>query len=750
MPTFQPMAQDTQVPQSDQKAESMSPAEVDSHLAGMSDEKVRQAYAQKLKQENAAKITSSPEAKGKGTFKGVSAKFYGAARSAAAILKRVRGFFPGGQKDSGQWSDAINRLTDGKGGFHLILTLMGLIVIIALGLAVRWLFQRTTSDIRQNILNAVRLGKLQFLGRILSRMLLDALGVGIYMLTTFIIFVLLYQEGTPNYPIVSVYLIISYYIIVLAFGAKVIFSPKSAALRLFPMEDRDATFLYKWILRILFIAGFFAGASSIFRIFGVNKQLYLLMYSISGVVVIIALLIMIWQSRKRVAQAIWTADADAESGGSTLRAAFARKWHYFAILYVLAAGGIWTAKALNDENVTVLNLILSIFLIPIVIGVDQWVQRLLKIASGESRETIDLSGDESPEIDEQSEAAGKMDLTHYVPLIRRFFRIFLVAFLFFASLRLWGIDISIGRVFTRSALSILAILLLSFISWQLIKARIDQKLKEEMPDSDEDMEEGGAGGSRIGTLLVLLRKFVLAVMFVIVSLIILSSLGVNIGPLIAGAGVIGLAIGFGAQTLVKDIIAGIFFLIDDAFRVGDFIETSGTKGMVEHISLRSLRLRSPRGPVHTIPFGSMGTVTNNSRDYIITKLDFRVRYDTNVEKVRKIIKRINLAIEKDPEMGPNLLDKVKSQGVRELDDSAMIMRVKFKTVPGEQFVIRREVYRLIQEGFAENGIEFAHRNVTVYMPPGEGTNEHDEKAAEAGAAGAIAAAQAEEAKEKPK
>jgi small-conductance mechanosensitive channel len=129
-------------------------------------------------------------------------------------------------------------------------------------------------------------------------------------------------------------------------------------------------------------------------------------------------------------------------------------------------------------------------------------------------------------------------------------------------------DIVISRIFTRSALSILIVLLLSFIIWQLFKARIDQKLKEEMPDDDQDAEEGGAGGSRVGTLLVLLRKFVLVVILIIVSLIILSSLGVNIGPLIAGAGVIGLAIGFGAQTLVKDIISGIFFLIHDAFRVG--------------------------------------------------------------------------------------------------------------------------------------------------------------------------------------
>jgi small-conductance mechanosensitive channel len=155
----------------------------------------------------------------------------------------------------------------------------------------------------------------------------------------------------------------------------------------------------------------------------------------------------------------------------------------------------------------------------------------------------------------------------------------------------------------------------------------------------------------------------------------------------------------------------------------------------------------------------MGTVTNNSRDYIISKLDFRVRYDTNVDKVRKIIKKINKKIMKDEEMGPVMLGKLKSQGVREMDDSAMIMRVKFKTIPGEQFVVRREVFRMMQEAFAENGIEFAHRNVTVYLPPenqgsGQETAEDnskdqaDPKIAHAAAAAAAAIQAEEEAKEK--
>ena len=159
-------------------------------------------------------------------------------------------------------------------------------------------------------MNAVRLGKLQFLGRVLARIILDALGIGIYILVTFGVFVLFYKEGGPNYVLVSVFLIVSYYVIFLAFAAKVVFSPSAASLRLFPMDDASATFLNKWILRIVIIAGLFGGMSAIFREMGVNPQLYLKMYSFAGVVAILALVIMIWQSRKQVKQAILKEDAE--------------------------------------------------------------------------------------------------------------------------------------------------------------------------------------------------------------------------------------------------------------------------------------------------------------------------------------------------------------------------------------------------------------------------------------------------------
>ena len=354
--------------------------------------------------------------------------------------------------------------------------------------------------------------------------------------------------------------------------------------------------------------------------------------------------------------------------------------------------------------------------------------------------------------------------------LRTALRLALVALLFFWVLNIWGIEFRVGEEIVKSVLKILMVVLVCYVAWGIINAAILRRMRREMPEAESDNgnEEGGAGGSRIGTLLLLLRKFLLVVILVMAVLIILSALGVNIGPLIAGAGVFGLAIGFGAQTLVKDIISGVFFLMDDAFRVGDYLECSGTKGTVEHISLRSLRLRNPRGMVYFIPFGDIKLVTNLSRDYVIMKLDFRVRYDADVEKIRKVIKKkVYNKIMADPELGPKLLEPIKSQGVREMDDSAMIMRVKYKTIPGDQFAIRKEVYRLMQEAFKEAGIEFAHRNVTVYMPPETGSKTVAQPAGEnpqgdpntdnairrqAAAAAALTAIQSEEeaqAKKKP-
>jgi small-conductance mechanosensitive channel len=750
--------------------------EIDSIAAALPEGEVRQMFNKKVV--TGAEMTNASAAEEPVEGEEIATLFFESEKALSYVQKQIRSFFttPTSAFSSDEWIKALENLSHGKGLGYLMLTFFIAAVLIFAGLAMERLVRRFTEGLRRQVLDTASLGRLQFLGRVVTRLLLNLLGLGTYMLTTFVLFAVFYEEGDPGFYIVSMTLLVSYYMRLAILAAKLILSPAAPALRLFPLQNEDAKFLYRWFVRIA--ATMMAIATSSYILLhegGISKERFEMIYNMAGLSVVVLVVVMIWRSRRRVALAILPGEYAGDDAKPSLRARIAGSWHWFAMLYVIVMGIFWLIKGLAEERGALIPMLTSIFLIPIFIGLSRWTEHLLDIASGISPSPFISPAIDSPETMSDSEAVPseevvdqKADKTSYMqqhlPLIKITLRILLAALLFFVILRLWGIDLPVGRMFTSTALNIIGLALLGFVVWQFIKARIDRRLREEMPDDDEEMEEGGRGGSRIGTLLVLLRKFILSVLFVIVSLIILSSIGVNIGPLIAGAGVIGLAIGFGSQTLVRDILSGVFFLIDDAFRVGDYIETGGIKGMVQHISLRSVKLRHPRGMVFTIPFGDMGAVQNFSRDYIITKLDVRVRYDADIEKIRKIIKKIGKEFEQHEEIGPVLLSPIKSQGVREMDDSAMILRVKFKTPPGEQFVVRREVYRRIQESFREHGIEFAHRNVTVYLPPevtgaaseeGQGDGNApagppDKKLLEVGAAAALAASQAEEAEKKSK
>jgi small-conductance mechanosensitive channel len=752
----------------------LSGDQVDAFMAALSDQQARRLLIEELKKKAAAEAVTAEAGEQASRGSSVRQIVDQADSTADAVLKRLEGIFRGSASVLSQWRALIGILSDYKGTASLLMTCLGLIALIGAGLLGEWLLLRLTENFRNQLFATVALGRLQKLGRILLRLFLNAFGVMAYVLITLILFVVFYDKGNAAYIIIGTYLIVSYYLLAIILLARIVLSPGAPALRLVPMADKDATFLYRWFFRITAVAAVIVGASEIVQNIGISEDLYLLLYSASGLSVILLLVVMIWQSRHRVALAICQDAAAGTCDYSPLRAGLAKSWHILAIVYVIAMGTFWQISALIEGKGTVLRLITSLFLIPLFIGIDQWGQRLLKVASGELPETFDLSGDQQVEAGADPQGAGELRADYepawdekgitrsYIPFAKRLFRIVLMLGLLFLFLRLWGIDLSVTRIFSATLLSTIIAVLLGLFVWEYTKTLIDKKLEEEFPGEHEEIEEGGGvGGTRKGTLLLLLRKFVLIVLVVIVTMIVLSQIGVNIGPMIAGAGIIGLAIGFGAQTLVKDIISGVFFLIDDAFRVGDFVETAGMRGTVERISIRSMRLRHARGPVITIPFGDMKTLTNYSRDYQIMKLDIRVRYDTDIKRVKKIIKKIDQKIQANPELAAGLLDNIKSQGVKAMDDSAMIMRVKFKTVPGKQFIIRREVFQRIQEAFRKEGIQFAHRNVTVYLPPeqtaGEPKEEKgsgdesppppDERKLEAAAAAALAIAQEEEAAE---
>lgn len=229
-------------------------------------------------------------------------------------------------------------------------------------------------------------------------------------------------------------------------------------------------------------------------------------------------------------------------------------------------------------------------------------------------------------------------------------------------------------------------------------------------------EDAHAPHTRLETLFPLLggtaRTFILLVALLTVLLI----LGMNVWPIITGLSVFGLAISFGSQTLVKDIVSGLFFLIDDAFRMGEYVETSGAKGTVERISVRSVSLRHPRGAVATIPYGQIGKIQNFSRDWVIEKLVFRVPFDTDVEQVRKLFKQIGAGLAADPDVADDLLETFKSQGITAVEDGTLLVRGKFMARAGKQFTIRKKVFQQVQQTFRENGIVVVSKPMFVAHP----------------------------------
>ncbi len=253
-----------------------------------------------------------------------------------------------------------------------------------------------------------------------------------------------------------------------------------------------------------------------------------------------------------------------------------------------------------------------------------------------------------------------------------------------------------------------------FALWRAAAALLQAKRAAAADDAEAGGEEGGgAKGTRLDTILPVLRGFALALIGVTTLFMALSALGVNIAPLLASAGVLGLAIGFGAQRMVADVISGLLYLYEDAFRVGEYIEVSGGKGVVERISIRSVRLRHPRGPVFTIPFSSMGTVQNHSRDWATMKFSFMVPSDTDVEVVRKLVKKVGEQLMSDPELQGKILVPLKSQGAIAITGAAFTIGIKFTAVPGEQFAIRRRAFAALQKALTEKGIELYRPELTL-------------------------------------
>lgn len=269
--------------------------------------------------------------------------------------------------------------------------------------------------------------------------------------------------------------------------------------------------------------------------------------------------------------------------------------------------------------------------------------------------------------------------------------------------------IEVNESIARAAVVIIVAYALSALVSTWIRARF-VTVTRYVPGGDNEFQPG----SRLLTVIPLLQWGITFLLLGTGILVALGELGVNIAPLLAGAGIFGLALSFGAQSLVRDIISGLFYMADDAFRIGEYIQAGQLKGTVESISLRSVRLRHHHGQVHTVPFGQLGSVTNSSRDWLIVKFNLRLARDVDLELVRKTVKKVGEELLADPEFAPEFLEQLKLQGVADIQEAALVVRLKFTVRPGKPTEIRREALKRIMTVFAERGIAFASHSVVVH------------------------------------
>jgi moderate conductance mechanosensitive channel len=249
----------------------------------------------------------------------------------------------------------------------------------------------------------------------------------------------------------------------------------------------------------------------------------------------------------------------------------------------------------------------------------------------------------------------------------------------FSILEVWGLGTlgwlfsPMGGIIIGELLTLALIIAGAFLLWEIVSAMIERSLIREAEKQE--------GRMRKLTLLPLLRNVVRIALVVMASMLVLSQIGINIGPLLAGAGIIGLAVGFGAQTLVRDVITGAFILVEDAISVGDWVQAGSYSGTVERLTVRTVTLRDLAGAVHVVPFGEVTTVTNYNRDYGYALIDAGVAYRERYDDVVQALQDVAVELRRDDTWGPNIIGDLEVFGMNNLGDSAVEIRVRLKTRP---------------------------------------------------------------------
>jgi small-conductance mechanosensitive channel len=545
---------------------------------------------------------------------------------------------------------------------------------------------------------------LQRLPLVVVRLLLDLLPVLVFAAAGNML--LGTPLGTPLTTRLVILAVINAYVMcrVVMCITRMLVLPDGRPLRLLKLRDETAAYIEIWVRRIAIVAVFGIAAAEVARLLGLHRAGYAALVRIVMLIVHLFVVIILLQCRRTVAD--WIRVPQQRGAFAMVRNRLADLWHVGAIFLVMALWAVWAMRVQNGYA-----LVLQFFLATLAVLVAARLAGIIALGG------LDRIFRISPEF------AGRFPTlearaNRYYPVLRGTVSTVIGIVTLLVLFEVWGIDalrwFESGHVGGRLLSSLVTIAIagaVALVIWESVNAAIERHMAQ------LGREARYSRMTRLRTLLPMLRTALLVAILTVVGLTALSEIGVNIAPLLAGAGIVGVAIGFGSQKLVQDLITGLFLLLENAMQVGDFVTVSGLSGKVENLSIRTIRLRASDGSVHIIPFSAVTSVTNTNRGIGNASISVNVAYKEDTDRVGEVLKDIAAELRQDPEFKPLIRGDLALWGVDKIDAGVVTILGQIECTDAGRWNVQREFNRRMKKRFQEFGIEIAAPASMMVLQP---------------------------------
>ena len=486
---------------------------------------------------------------------------------------------------------------------------------------------------------------------------------------------------------------------------RMLFSPPRPGLRLFPVSGRLAAWAMRWLRRIVIVAVAGYGIGQVGLLLGLSQPAYEGLLKIAGLINHVFVAVMILQQRRAV-RSLLRAPEGAAGPVARLRNALAPIWHWIALFALAADWLVWAIELRHDYSAVLRALVLAVLMVVA-------TRLALIVLTGSLDRAVRLR----PEAVERYPGLAER-LAFYHPLTVATVRGAVYVAATVLLLELLGVGLigwltgtSLGQRLASGFGTIGFTVLAALVAWEAANIALQRQVARLTRD------QHAARAARLRTLLPLLRATLFVVIGAIAGLTVLSQIGIDIAPLLAGAGILGVAIGFGSQKLVQDLITGIFLLLENAMQVGDWVTVSGLSGAVENLSVRTIRLRAADGSVHIIPFSAVTSVTNTNRGLGNAAVGVTVSYAEDTDRVMDTLREIAAGMRKEPEFSGRMLTDIQLWGVDKVDGAAVTIAGQIPCTDAGRWPVQREFNRRVKRRFQELGIALFNPAQTMILAP---------------------------------